>query len=51
MRSEDNIIKAIRDLFMLNKQNEAIKGSIIRDIRALFQQDDDHDRPIIVFNF
>ena len=36
-RSEDNIIKDVRNLFRLKK--EAIKDRIIRGIKNLFQQD------------
>ena len=35
-QSEENIIKSIRKLFKLKKENEAIKDRIIRDIRIPF---------------
>ena len=33
--SEENIIKSIRNLLKLKKENESIKDRIIRDIRTL----------------
>ena len=50
-QSEENIIKSIRNLFILKKENEAIKDRIIRDIRTLFEQDDDYHKPTRVGNF
>ena len=50
-QSEENIIKSIRKLFKLKKENNAIKGKIIRDIRTLFKQDHDYYKPIRVGNF
>ena len=50
--SEENIVKSRRNVFKLKKnKNEAIKRRIIRDIRALFKQGDDHCKPIGVGNF
>ena len=37
-QSEENIIKNIRNLFKLKKENNTIKDRIIRDIRTLFEQ-------------
>ena len=37
-QSEDNIIKSIRNLFILKKENKETKDRIIRDIRTLFEQ-------------
>ena len=37
-QSEENIIKSIRSLFKLKKENEVISDRIIRDIRRLFEQ-------------
>ena len=34
-QSEKNIIKSIRNIFKLKKENESIKSRIIRDIRTL----------------
>ena len=34
-QSEKNIIKSIRNIFKLKKENESIKNRIIRDIRTL----------------
>ena len=45
-----NIIKSIRNLLKLKKENEAIKDRIIRDIRTLFKQDD-YYKPTTVCNF
>ena len=39
---EENIFKSIRNLFKLKKKNEAIKDRIIRDIRTLFEQEEDY---------
>ena len=39
-QSEENIIKSIRNLFKLKKENEAIKDRIIRNIRTLFGQEE-----------
>ena len=36
-QSEDNIIKNVRNLFQVLKENEAIKYKIIRNIRTLFE--------------
>ena len=48
---EDNIIKNIRNLFILKRENEAIKAGIIRDITNLFEKEDDHCEPIKIGNF
>ena len=50
-QSKENIIKSIRNLFKLNKENEAIKNRIIRDIRPLFKQEGDYYKPIRLANF
>ena len=48
---EENIIKSIKNLFKL-KKNEAIKDIIIRDIRKLFEQEEKYYyKPIKVGNF
>ena len=39
-KSEENIIKSIKNLFKLKKENKAIKHKIIRDIKTLFKQKD-----------
>ena len=46
---EENIIKSIRNLFKLKKENEAI----IRDIRTVVEQQEEKDyyKPIRVGNF
>ena len=46
-QSEDNIIKNIRSLFKIKKENEAIKGRIIWDIRTFFEQEDDYCKTVI----
>ena len=51
-KSKENIIKSIRNLFRLKKENEVIKGSTIRDVRTLSeQQEDNYYKPIKVGNF
>ena len=52
-QSEENIIKSIRNLFKLKKENEAIKDKIIGDIRTLLEQQEEKDyfKPIRVGNF
>ena len=51
-QSEENVVKRIRNLFKLKKENEAIKDRIIRDIRALFEPEEkDYYKPIRVGNF
>ena len=37
---EDSIIKNIKDLFKLKKENEAIKNGIITDIQTPFEEED-----------
>ena len=50
---EKNTIKSIKSLFKLEKENEAIKDSIIRDNRTRFEQQEekDYDKPIKVDSF
>ena len=52
-QSEKNIIKSIKNLFKLEKENESIKDSIIRDNRTLFEQQEEkyYDKPIKVDSF
>ena len=51
-QSEENIIKRIRNLFKLKKENEAIKERIIRDIRTLYEQEEkDYYKSIRAGNF
>ena len=38
-KSEENIIKSIRNLFKLKKENESIKDRITKDITNLFEQE------------
>ena len=49
---EDNIIKDVRNLFRLKKENEGIKDRILRDIRNLFEQEkEDYYKPVRAGNF
>ena len=48
---EENIIKSIRNLFKLKRETKTIKDRIIRDVRALFEQENDYYKPIRVGNF
>ena len=51
-QSEENIIKSMRNLFKLKKENEVIKDKIIRDTRTLFEQkEEDYYNPIRLGNF
>ena len=52
MKNEtDDIVKDIRYLFRLQKENEATKNRIIRDIRNLFEHEEDHYKPVRVSKF
>ena len=45
-------IKDIRTLFILEKETKAIKDTIIRDIRNLFEQgEENHYKPVTVSKF
>ena len=49
---EENIIRDVRNLFRLKKENEAIKDRIIRDIRNLFEhEEEDYYKPVRAGNF
>ena len=45
------MIKSIRNLFTLKKENKEIRDIIIRDIRSPFEQEDHHYKPMKVGNF
>ena len=45
------MIKSMRNLLILKKENKEIKDRIIRDVRTLFGQGDDYYKPIRVANF
>ena len=46
---DDFTIKSIINLFRLKKENEAIKGKVIRDIRNLFEhEEEDYYKPVRV---
>ena len=52
MKNEtDDIVKDIRYLFRLQKENEATKNRIIRDIRNLFEHEEDDYKPVRVSKF
>ena len=45
-------MRDIRNLFRLKKENQAIKGRLIRDVRNLFQYEEkDYYKPVIVGKF
>ena len=44
-QSEDTIIKNVRNLFRLKKENEAIKDRKIRGIKDLFEQEEYYYKP------
>ena len=56
---KDNIIKIIRKLFELKKENEGIKDKIIRDINTLFEEEEEEEEeeegdfytPVRISNF
>ena len=50
--SQDKIIKNIRNLIKLEKENEATKDRIIRDFKTLFEQQEEGDcyKPVRVVN-
>ena len=50
-QSEEDIVKNIRNLLELKKENKAIKDKIIKGIRALFEQEDYYYKPLRVGNF
>ena len=50
-QSEEDIVKNIRNLLELKKENKAIKNKIIKGIRALFEQEDYYYKPLRVGNF
>ena len=50
-QSEEDIIKSIRNLFKLKKENEATNNRIIRDIRTLFKQENIYYKPTRIGNF
>ena len=47
-----DIIKDMRNIFTLKKENKAIKDRIVRDIRNLFKhKEEDYHKPVRVGNF
>ena len=41
----------MRNIFRLKKENEAIKDRLTRDIRVLFDQEEDYYKPVRVGDF
>ena len=50
-QSDEGIIKVLRNPFILKKENKEIKDQIIRDIRSLFEHEDDYCKRERVSNF
>lgn len=48
---EGQIIKNIRNLLKLKRQNEAIKDRILRDNRNLFEHEEEYYKSVTVGNF
>ena len=48
---EGQIIKNIRNLLKLKRQNEGIKDRIIRDNRNLFEHEEEYYKSVTVGNF
>ena len=50
---ENGVIKDIRNLFRLRKENEANKNIVIKDIRNLFEYEEEQNyyKPLRVGNF
>ena len=52
LKMEENVIKDIRNLFKLKKENEATKDRVIKDIRNLFEhEEEDYYQPVRARNF
>ena len=50
-QSDYKIIKSIRSLFGLKKENETIKDRTIRNIKNPFEQEEDYYKPVRLGNF
>ena len=50
-QKENNIIKDVRNLFRLSKENKAVKDRVIIDIRKLFEHEEDYYKPVRVGDF
>ena len=50
-QSEDKIIKKLRHSFKLKKENEPINGRIIREIKTIFEQEEDYHKLTRIDNF
>ena len=44
-KCRENIIKSIRNLFLLKKENKEVKCRTTRDIWTLFEQEDEYYKP------
>ena len=50
-RTYYSTVKGTKNLFRLNKENEAIKNRIIRDIRNLFEhEEENYYKPVRISN-
>ena len=50
-QSEDNVIKNMRNLFKLKKENKKIKDTIIRNTKKLFEHEEEYYKPVRRGNF
>ena len=48
---KENMIKVVRNLFRLEKENKAIKDKTLRDIKNLFEHEEEHYYKFRVSNF
>ena len=48
---DDTTIKNIRNIFRLKKENITIKNGRIRDIRSLFENEEDYYKPVKAVHF
>ena len=44
-KNENSTVKYIKSLFKLKKENETITDKIIRNIKTLFEEEDDYYKP------
>ena len=49
--THDTTIKDVRNLFRLSKENKAVKDRVIRDIRKLFEHEEDYYKQVKVGDF
>ena len=50
-QSEENLIKSMRNFFKLKIEKKIIKDRTIRDIKTIFEQEEDYYEPVRVGNF